>query len=128
MNISPVVSFPVSADLSGKEYELVKLTSTGLAISTGPADRAIGTLLRGNDAPQVGQSAVGMAADIQLTGGNGIHFVKVGNDTAIARGDELEQDTTPGRVVKRVAATVIGIAAQSCPASNDGAIIEALLF
>jgi len=129
MNISPVVSFPVSADLSSsKEYELVKLTSTGIAIATSITDRVIGTLLRGNDAPANGQSAVGMACDILLSVGNGLHFAKVGNDTAIVLGDELEQDTTDGRLVKRVAGDVVAIAAQACPASNDGAIIEVIML
>ena len=129
MNISPVISLPVSADLSsGKEYECVKLTSTGVAIATSITDRIIGTLLRGNDAPANGQTAVGMACDVFLTAGNGLHFIKVGNDTAIASGDELEQDATDGRLVKRVAGAVVGQAVDSCPATSDGGVIRAIMF
>lgn len=128
MNTNTIITLPVSADLSGKEHELVKLTSTGLAIATDVNDRVIGTLLRGNNARQDGGSAVGMGADVFLVGFNGLHFVKVGNATAIALGDELEQDATDGRVVKRTTGEAIGIAAQACPASSDGGIIRALLY
>lgn len=128
MNTNTVLSFPVSADLSGKEHELVKLTSTGLAIASDLDDRVIGTLLRGNNSRQDGGSAVGMAADVFLSTGNGEHFVKIGNATAIALGDELEQDATDGRVVKRVSGECIGVACQAAPASSDGGIIRAILF
>ena len=127
MNHENIVSLPVSADLSSYEYELVKLTSTGVAIATDITDRVIGTLLRGNDYPANGQSAVGQACSVKLTTGS-IHYVKCGNATAIAVGDELEQDTTDGRVVKRVAGECIGISANAVPASSDGGIFQAILF
>lgn len=127
MNHENIVSLPVSADLSSYEYELVKLTSTGVAIATEVTDRVIGTLLRGNDYPANGQSAVGQACSVKLTTGS-LHYVKCGNATAIAVGDELEQDTTDGRVVKRVAGECVGISANAVPASSDGGIFQAILF
>lgn len=124
MNTSTVVSLPVSADLSSsKEYLLVKLTSTGVAVAAA-GDKVIGTLIRGNDMPANGQSAVGMACDVFLTGGNGFHFATVGNDTAIAMGDDLEIDSTDGRLVKQTTGRAVAIALDSCPATNDGAVIR----
>jgi len=127
MNTSNVISLPVAADLSAYEHELVKLTSTGVDLCASITDRPIGTLLRGNAKKESG-SAVGMACDVFLSAGNGLHFVKCGNATAITMGDELEQDATDGRVVKRVAGTVIGVAVDSVPASSDGGVFRAILF
>lgn len=127
MNTSNVISLPVAADLSAYEHVLVKLTSTGVNLCASITDRPIGTLLRGNAKKESG-SAVGMACDVFLSAGNGLHFVTCGNSTAIAMGDELEQDPTDGRVVKRVAGEVIGIAVDAIPASSDGGVFRAILF
>lgn len=127
MNTSTVISLPVAADLSAYEHELVKLTSTGVNLCASITDRPIGTLLRGNAKKESG-SAVGMACDVFLSAGNGLHFVKCGNSTAIAMGDELEQDTTDGRLVKRVAGTVVGVAVDALPANSDGGIFRAILL
>jgi hypothetical protein len=106
MNINTVISLPVAADLSAaaNENASVKLTSTGIDIA-GTGDYVIGTLLQGNTFPAVGQSAVGMAADVFLTAGNGLHFVRIGNSTAIAVGDELMQ-TASGAFAKRATLAV----------------------
>ena len=106
MNTNTVISLPVAADLSAATCEnaSVKLTSTGIDIA-GTGDYVIGTLLQGNTYPAVGQSAVGMAADVFLTAGNGLHFVRIGNSTAIATGDELMQ-TASGAFAKRATLAV----------------------
>lgn len=127
MNHSNVISLPVAADLSAYEHVCVKLTSTGIDLCASITDRIIGTLIRGNAKKESG-SAVGMACDVQLSAGFGLHFVKCGNATAIAMGDELEQDATDGRLVKRVAGEVVGIAVDSVPASSDGGVFRAILF
>lgn len=128
MNHNTVISVPVAADLSGKEGSLVKLTSTGLNICTSVSDRFIGTLERGNVSRQDGGSAVGMAADVFLSHGNGIAFVKVGDNTAWVQGDELEQGTVDGTVVKRAAGEVVGVAFDSTPANSLGGLVRAILF
>lgn len=105
MNTNTVLSLPVAADLSAHSDVAVKLTSTGIDLA-GPGDRIIGTMIRGNDAPQTGQSAVGWPASVFLAPGNGIHFVRIGDNTAVAFGDELELWSS-GRFAKR-GATVTG--------------------
>jgi hypothetical protein len=83
MNTNNVISGIAAEDLSGKEHLSVKLTSTGLALA-GAGDLVIGTILRGAVATK--------AVDIFLSGCfNGLHFITVGNNTAIAIGDLLEQ-------------------------------------
>ena len=127
MNTEVVVSLPQSADLAGSEYCTVKYTATGVALST-PDSRIIGTLLRAAEARQDGSSAVGRACAVHLASGNGLSFVKLGNDTALTAGDELEQDATSGRLVKRVSGEAVGIVVDDVADTNDGAIVRAILF
>jgi hypothetical protein len=129
MNTSNVISGPVAASLAGKEYEAVKLTSTGFDIA-GQFDQIIGTVLRGNQTNEGANlsTAVGMAADVLLSAGNSVAYVKCGNSTAIAVGDKLEQDSTAGRLVKWVGGKVVGQAFDSLPASSDGGVFRAILF
>jgi hypothetical protein len=92
MNTNNVISNVAAADLRGLEHRAVRLTSTGINIAGG-ADLVIGTLLRGAES--------GKGVDVFLAGRfNGLHFVEVGNNTAIAIGDELELIAS-GRYVKR---------------------------
>lgn len=106
MNTNTVISLPVAADLSAaaNENASVKLTSTGIDIA-GTGDYVIGTLLQGNTYPANGQSAVGVGADVFLTAGNGLHFIRIGNGTALAMGDELMQSAS-GAFVKRATLAV----------------------
>ncbi len=102
MNFNTVISKEAAANLSGLEGRALRLTATGLALA-GTADLVVGTLLRG--------STVGRASDIFLSGKfNGLHFVYVGNNTAIVQGDELVQ-VADGKFVKRVDIAVTGTAA-----------------
>jgi hypothetical protein len=129
MNTGNVISLPVAASLAGKEYETVKLTSTGVDIA-GQYDQIIGTVLRGNQTNEGANlsTAVGMAADILLSAGNSVAFAKCGNATAIAMGDKLEQDSTSGRLVKWVGGKVVGVAVDALAASSDGGVFRAILF
>ena len=90
MNSHNVISLPVAVDLTGKEHSSVKLTSTGINLA-GPGDRVIGTMLRAEVKRDDNLSPVGMAADVALSGGIGVHFIRIGNNAAIAFGDSLEQ-------------------------------------
>jgi len=100
MNINPVITLPVAADLSAYSHVGVKLTSTGINLAA-PGDRVIGTMIRGNSvAANTGDTVIGRAAAVQLATGNGLHFITVGNNVAIAMGDELEQWPS-GRYCKR---------------------------
>jgi hypothetical protein len=89
MNTSPIIPVVVAADLSSYSDVAVKLTSTGVNLA-GPGDRAIGTILQGNDYPALGQSAVGMAATVLLSAGHALHNFTIGNNSALVQGDELE--------------------------------------
>lgn len=92
MNTNNVISGIAAADLSGKEYLAVRVTSTGLALA-GVLDVAIGTILRG--------ATTGRAVDIFLAGRfNGLHYITCGNATAIDAGDLLEA-VAGGKYVKR---------------------------
>jgi hypothetical protein len=139
MNHNTVVSLPVSADLSAEQHKLVKMTSTGIALTTGvlplqtdgTGEAVLGTLVRGNSAAaNVGDAVIGRAASVHLKGGNGFHFVTLGAGitTAITAGALLEMDTTDGCVCLRTAAQPIGVAVDSAPSGNAGAIIRAILF
>lgn len=130
MNTSQIVNFPVAADLSAYSHVAVKLTSTGINLCTSVTDRVIGTMVAGNNAPQVGQSAVGMACAVNLSYTNGLHYVTLGAGitTAIALGDELELDTTDGTYCKRVAGPAAAIAAEAAPSGSATGIIRAILL
>ena len=118
MNFNNVVSLTAAVDLSGKEHTAVKLTASGVNIA-GAADRVIGTVIRG--------AAAGSAVDVFLNS-EGTRFVRIGNATAIAIGDELEQAAS-GTFVKKTTGTPAAIAIEAAPAnSNGGGMIRAILL
>ena len=82
MNDEPVISVPVSADLSAYSDVAVSLTATGIAIAAS-GDRAIGIMTIGNNASQNGETCVGKAATVKLFASNGLSYVSIGNNTAI---------------------------------------------
>ncbi len=114
MNANNVIS--ENSDTALTAHLLVKFTATGVALA-GTGDRACGTVL--ND------TLIGQPAAIALRKAFGIHFVTVGNATAILAGDELEQ-LANGQVGKFVAGTKIGVARE--PSSASGSIIRAYLY
>jgi hypothetical protein len=119
MNTNNVVSNIAAADLSGKEYCAVKLTSTGIALA-GASDKSIGTLLRGNTSAK--------AVDVHLTGAaSGLHFVNIGNNTAIAIGDEIEQ-LANGLFAKKASGTAVGQVWETTPANSSGGAVRAILY
>ena len=99
MNTGPIVSQIVGEDLSAaaNSHIGVKLVSTGIK-ACGILDLLVGTLIRGNAAPANGQTIptnFTPACDVFLTRSNGLHFVKLGaNSAAIAMGDELVSDAS----------------------------------
>ncbi len=120
MNYNNVISLPAAANslLAGKEHVAVKLTATGVDIA-GATDRVIGTLVRG--------AAAGSAVDVFLKS-EGTRFVRIGNATAIAVGDELEQ-AADGQFVKKTSGTPAALAIEAAPAnSNGGGMIRAILL
>jgi predicted RecA/RadA family phage recombinase len=117
MNTGHVVSAVAAEDLSGKEFALVKLTSTGVAVA-GASDKIIGTVIRG--------AAAGHAVAVFLVK-NGLQFVTVGNNTAIAVGEELEQAAN-GTVVKKTTGTAVGVAWEAAPANANTGKIRAILY
>jgi hypothetical protein len=118
MNFNNVVSLPAAVNLGGLENTAVKLTATGVDIA-GATDRVIGTVIRG--------AAAGGTADVFLKA-NGFHYVRVGNATAIAIGDELEQAAS-GSFVKKTTGAAAALAIEAAPAnSNGGGQIRAILL
>lgn len=118
MNYNNVISLPAAVNLGGLEHTSVKLTASGVDIA-GATDRVIGTVVRG--------AAIGSAADVFLKY-EGLRFVRVGNATAIALGDELEQ-AAAGTFVKKTTGTVAALALEAAPAaSNGGGMIRAILL
>jgi len=122
MNFNNVVSLPAAADFSAVENASVKLTSAGVQLA-GASDRVIGTVIRAAAQPFV----AGKACDVFLRG-NGFHYVRVGNATAIAIGDELEQ-AAGGLFVKKTTGAAAALAIEAAPAnSNGGGQIRAILL
>jgi hypothetical protein len=118
MNFNNVVSLPAAADLRGKEHTAVRLTATGVNIA-GASDRVIGTVIRGAN--------TGDAADVFLKA-EGLRYVRVGNATAIAIADELEQAAN-GEYVKKTTGATAALALEAAPAnSNGGGMIRAILL
>lgn len=117
MNTGHVVSAIAAEDLSGKEFTLVKLTSTGVAVA-GATDKIIGSVIRG--------AVTGQAVAVFLVK-NGLQFVTVGNGTAISIGDELEQAAN-GTVVKKTSGTAVGVAWEAAPAGSATGKIRAILY
>lgn len=114
MNSYNVISENADTDITA--HILVKFTATGVAIA-GTGDNVCGTNL--NDV------LLGKAASVALRKAFGLHYVTVGNATAIAAGDELEQ-LAAGKVGKFAAGTKIGIARE--PSTASGSIIRAYLY
>lgn len=126
MNFNNVVSAPQAADLSGKENQTVKMTSTGINISAfGDTGRTIGTLRRAHPKQWTG-SAVGLAVDVYLNKGH-ISYATLGNTSAaIATGAGLIVDTNnPGKLVPSETASV-AIAWQATAGAADGTQIQVL--
>jgi len=117
-NFNTVVSAIAASDLSGKEGVLLKLTSTGVDVA-GASDVVIGSLIRG--------AVAGAAVAVFLSHANGLAFVQVGNDTAIAIGDALDQAAN-GQVVKHTTGTVVGYAWEAAPAGSSNGQIRALFI
>ncbi len=118
MNQNNVISLPANAALSA--YTLVKVLATGKVDVAGAADKVIGSVLVDCD-PATGKGI----ADIHLTNGTGVMYVTVGNATAIAVGDEVEQ-LASGKIGKFVAGTKVGVALQ--PATSADTIIRVLTY
>lgn len=118
MNFNNVVSLPAAANLGGLEHTAVKLTASGVDIA-GASERVIGTVIRG--------ASIGNAVDVFLKA-EGFRYVRVGNATAIAVGDELEQ-AAGGTYVKKTTGAAAALAIEAAPAnSNGGGMIRAILL
>ena len=100
MNTNNVISLAAAGNLTGKEYHLVKLTSTGVDLAAF-ADTAlvVGTLLRGQPVQEDG-TYLGKAVAVQLKAAS-VHYAILGATTAaIAIGAGLILDAAnPGRLV-----------------------------
>lgn len=99
MNTNNVVSQVAAADLTGKEHQLVKLTSTGINIAAS-GDRIIGTLQRAMPKQEDGVYA-GKAVDVFLTRSRWVGYATLGaTSAAIALGAGLIPDAAnPGYMV-----------------------------
>lgn len=124
MNTNNVVSAPGAANLAGKEARVVKMTSTGINLTTATADKIVGTLLRAAPTQESGVYA-GKAVGVQLARGS-VHYATIGNSSAaVGQGDTLALDIDPDNPGKLVpsGSNVIAIAWHAFTAS-DGLIVE----
>lgn len=91
MNTNNVVSAPAAGNLTGKEYYVVKIGSSGIDLC-GSSDTPIGTLHRAMPVQENGVYA-GKAVAVQLKFGS-IHFATIGaSSAAVAQGATLALDT-----------------------------------
>ena len=129
MNTNNVISAPVASDLSQGtlEHSVVKMTSTGIALCDS-ASVPVGTLLRANMAPALGQSAVGFACDV-FVGSKYVHFAQLGaTSAALASGAALYLDSAnPGQLVPS-GGTIVAYAWEAAPVTFQGAIIRVLFL
>lgn len=123
MNTNNVISFKAAGNLTGKEYHLVKMTSTGVDLATSVDTVGIlGTLLRAMPIQEDGVY-LGKAVAVQLTHGS-IHYAILGATVAaIASGAGLILDVAnPGRLIPSETSPVAR-SVQACTGAI-GAIIE----
>jgi hypothetical protein len=108
MNTNPILSFPTSATtLVG--YRRVKLDGNGELVYAGIGDGAIGTLQ-----PLDLDRNTGAVQTLE----NGLHFATIGNATAVAVGDEL-QEAADGKLVKKTTGAAVSVALQTAAADGD---------
>lgn len=129
MNTNNVPSIPAAADLTGKEYRVVKLTSTGVNLTT-PSDSAviIGTLVRAQPHQEDGVYA-GKAVAVQLIGGS-VHYATIGfSSAAVAQGATLALDAAAENTGKLVpsGSNVVAVAYEAFTAA-DGAIVRVIFL
>lgn len=108
MNQHSIFSLPWADPATAVEFRRVKAVAGGVALA-GAADKSIGTSLDGD--LNVEQANIQGKAI-------GIHYATVGNDTALATGNEIE-GAADGKVVKKTTGTAIGVVVDLNP--NDGA-------
>ena len=116
MNFHPVVSAIAASNLSGKEHLALTLTANGVDIAAA-GDLVIGTLQRG--------AAQGLAVAVHLSFANGLHYAQIGDGTAIAVGDLLQQ-AAGGKLVKKTTGQAVAVAWESLLGSNTDAQIRVL--
>ena len=112
-------TFKAAADLSAKQYFLVKYSAADtVALCGAAADRAFGVLMNK-------PAAAGLAADVRVLGIAPV--VTDGSGTSIAVGDYVGPNSA-GKAVKKATAdySVAGIALDA--SSADGTVIRVLLL
>ena len=122
-----VVSLPCGENLSGDQYELLVINSSGQVVkqSTPASDVVIGVL-----AEDPGTTTAGDRVAVALISGGGVLKCKSGD--AITAGQLLIPDATDGRATG--AANVAGLAnnqtafGQAIEAAADGEIFEFVAF
>jgi hypothetical protein len=120
MNTNNVVSAPAAANLTGKEYHLVKMTATGIDLAAS-GDTIVGTLMRAQpyqeDGVYVGKSVAVFRRYA------GIHYAVIGASTAaVAQGATLALDAAnPGRLIPSGSA-IVAIAWDAFTAVNGGIV------
>ena len=123
MNPNNVLSLPAASNLTGKEYRVVKLTSTGVDLCDS-AGVAIGTLIRAQPFQEDGQY-VGDAVAVQLCPAS-MHFAMIGNSSAaVAAGAALQLDTALGNEGKLIPGGTLARAVDAFQAA-DGAIVHVI--
>jgi hypothetical protein len=124
MNTNNVVSADAAANLTGKEYRVVKLTSTGVDLC-GSGATPIGTLIRAMPY-QEGGVYVGKSVAVQLCNAS-LHFATLGNTSAaIAKGATLILDTATGNEGKLIPGSPAIALAWEAVTGADNAVIRVI--
>lgn len=125
MNTNNVVSAPGAANLTGKEFRLVKIGSAGIDLCDS-SSVPIGTLIRSMPVQEDGVYA-GKAVAVQLCPGS-IHFAMIGNSSAaVAAGANLQLDAAVGNEGKLIPGGTLAKAWDSFNAA-DGAIVRVVFL
>lgn len=114
MNGNNVQSF--TADVALTAHLLVKKTATGVDLC-GATDKVIGSVHH--------DVKITQACDVLLFNGFPTHFMVVGNATAIAVGDEVEQ-LASGKIGKFVTGQKVGVALEA--ATSADSIIRVMAY
>lgn len=123
-----VVSGDAAGNLTGKEYRVVALTSSGVDLAT-TATKVIGTLIRAMPVQESGSYA-GKSVAIQRKHA-GIHFATIGNSSAsVAKGAGLILDPStadnPGKLVPSESSPIA--AAWEAFTASDGVIVRVVFL
>lgn len=125
MNLNNVISLKAAVDLTGQEYKVIKLTSTGADIATS-ADGAkvIGTMIRAMPKQEDGVY-LGKAISV-FRRYAGVHYGMIGaSSAAVAVGATLALDAANAGMLVPSGSNVVAVAVDAFTAAS-GAVVRVI--